>query len=29
MGKLPVTGINHICVATTDLDRSMRSWYEN
>jgi hypothetical protein len=29
MGKLPVTGINHVCVVTADLDRAMRTWHED
>jgi len=26
MGKLPITGINHVCVVTRDLDRVVRVW---
>src|SRR5690349_4531602 len=28
MGKLPITGINHICVVTRDLDRLVRDYWE-
>jgi hypothetical protein len=28
MGNLPVTGINHICIVTGDLDLAMRRWHE-
>jgi len=28
MAKLPITGINHFCVATRDLDRAVRIWWE-
>jgi methylmalonyl-CoA/ethylmalonyl-CoA epimerase len=28
MGKVPITGINHVCVVTADLDRAMRAWHE-
>lgn len=28
MGKVPITGINHVCVVTADLDRAMRDWWE-
>src|SRR4051794_34627999 len=28
MGKLPVTGINHVCVVTHDLDRLVRTYWE-
>jgi len=28
MGKLPVSGINHICVVTRDLDRLVRVYWE-
>ena len=28
MGKLPITGINHVCVVTRDLDRLVRVYWE-
>jgi len=28
MGKLPITGINHVCVVTRDLDRLVRTYWE-
>ena len=27
MGKLPITGINHVCVVTRDLDRLVRVYW--
>lgn len=29
MGGVPITGINHVCVVTADLDRAIRTWYED
>jgi hypothetical protein len=29
MGGVPIIGINHVCVVTADLDRAMRTWYED